>query len=85
MTNQFEDFAESYIYYILHNSDFYEKSRDQLTLARKYNFFRDKVFSDGVYSDSNFSIDEPILSYYWDITKLGFDMKKFLQYTQNNL
>jgi len=85
MTNQFEDYAESYMYYTLHNSDFYEKSRNTVSLARKYNFFKDEVFPNWEYINTNFSWDQPILSYYWDITKLEVDIKKFLQYTQNNL
>jgi hypothetical protein len=39
MTNKYEDFAESFAYYILHNNDFLEKTKKSNILLEKYDFF----------------------------------------------
>jgi hypothetical protein len=44
MTNKYEDFAESFTYYILHNSDFLQKTEKSETLKRKYDFFTKNLF-----------------------------------------
>jgi hypothetical protein len=46
MTNKYEDFAESFTYYILHNDDFLEKSRQSALLRAKYDFFSKYLFRD---------------------------------------
>lgn len=80
MTNQYEDFAESYIYYILHNSAFREKSLKNTVLARKYAFFEQYSFPQKEFYKRNFWTNTDILPYYWDITKIEIDREKFLQY-----
>lgn len=85
MTNRYEDFAESYVYYILHNRDFLAKAQENVSLAKKYNFFEKYVFSQKQFYKQNFSLEENVEDYYWDITKLSVDVKKFLQYLQRNL
>jgi len=82
ITNQYEDFAESYVYYILHNKDFYNKSLQNQALARKYSFFRSYVFSQDQFYKTDFSQEENIQNYVWDITKLDVDVEAFLQYVQ---
>lgn len=81
MTNQYEDFAETYVYYILHNEDFIYRSLDNSILAKKYTYIREFIFSKNQFLQENFS-DEDLKEYYWDITKLELDVKKFLQYLQ---
>jgi hypothetical protein len=44
MTNKYEDFAETFTYYVLHNSDFVEKTKKSEVLKRKYDFFRNYIF-----------------------------------------
>ncbi len=85
LTNQFEDYAESYLYFILHNEDFYQKSLNQISLARKYNFFAEEIFTDWQFQKTNFWGEASLKSYYWDITKLRVDIKNFLQYMQNGI
>lgn len=85
MTNQYEDFAESYVYYILHNRDFYSRSETSKVLREKYNFFETYVFTQKEFYKEAFSQDTEIKSYYWDITKISVDIKKFLQYLQNEI
>jgi len=40
LTNKYEDFAESYTFYILHNQEFFERAQENDILRRKYDFFR---------------------------------------------
>ena len=83
MTNWYEDFAESYTYYIFHNEDFLVKAQNSKILAQKYIFMKDYVFQDDMFLREDFSLDAEIKSYYWDITKIPFDVKKFLQYMKD--
>ena len=84
MTNQYEDFAESYVYYILHNEDFIYRSISNEKLAQKYKYIRENIFSKNQFLQEDFSSDE-LKKYYWDITKLNVDVKKFLQYLQEEI
>ena len=85
MTNQYEDFAESYTYYILHNRDFFFRSQSSTILREKYDFFEKYVFSTKQFYKEDFSSEEEVQSYYWDTTKIDIDIKKFLQYLQNDI
>ena len=84
MTNKYEDFAETYVYYILHNEDFIYKSLSSNDLARKYAYMKEQVFPKNQFLQEDFS-DEALKKYYWDITKLGVDVKKFLQYLKEDI
>lgn len=83
MTNKYEDFAESFTYYVLHNNDFLEKSKKSSVLEKKYNFFRNYIFRNNEFVKTDFSLDNEILDYYWDITKIEINSEKFLQYLKN--
>jgi hypothetical protein len=52
-------------------------------LQNKYNFFENKLFNNWFFKDTKFSNNLIIKDYYRDITKIKFDLKKFLQYLQN--
>ena len=78
MTNKYEDFAESFTYYVLHNGDFLNKSASSQTLLKKYNFFSKYVFKHYEFFDTNFSTSKKVKPYYRDITKIDFDMQNFL-------
>ncbi len=80
MTNKYEDFAESYTYYVLHNSDFYSKSLNSPVLMEKYNFFRKFVFTNEDFITGEFKNNLEIEDYYRDTTKIDFSLEKFLQY-----
>jgi hypothetical protein len=82
MTNKYEDFAESFTYYVLHNKAFLKKAETNSHLAEKYRFFSKYVFIDRQFKDSSFAFDEKIKDYYWDITKIKVNYNKFLQYTK---
>jgi len=85
MTNQYEDFAETYTYYIFHNEDFLKKALDSEILAKKYVFMKDIVFKNWMFLQEDFSPWSEVKDYYWDITKLPVDVKKFLQYLDDTI
>ena len=76
MTDPFEDFAESYVYYVLHNKSFKSKARLNNALWAKYSFiknlFNNNEFETGVEREINVKIP-------WDITILDYDLKRFLK------
>ncbi len=82
MTNKYEDFAESFDYYILHNEDFKKKAENSSILKKKYDFFETTLFSQNQFEWTNFSTDDTVLDYYRDVTKIDFDMTNFLQYLE---
>lgn len=83
MTNKFEDFAESFNYYILFNNDFKQKTINSENLKRKYDFFSKYIFRNDEFKKTNFRISEKNLDYYWDTTKIKFSVENFLKYLKN--
>lgn len=82
MTNKYEDFAESFTYYLLHNKDFFEKALGSTTLMQKYNFFHKYFVFNEDLKKYDFSLEEKRKNYYWDITKISIDEEKFLQFLE---
>jgi hypothetical protein len=76
-TNQYEDFAESFVMYVFHNRSFEDLALRDDTLRQKYLFFRNYVFSEGTFVDTDFSIGK-VPSYLWDTTKLPISLQKYL-------
>ncbi len=85
MTNRYEDFAESFTYYVLHNKDFLEKTEKSTILKEKYKFFKENLFTKKEFIETNFSTSEIVKNYYWDITKIDINLKNFLQYVQKEI
>ena len=85
MTNKYEDFAESFTYFVLHNNDFKFKTEKSDTLKKKYNFFSRYLFKSWEFLATDFSEDNKIEDYYWDITKIEINTKKFLQYLEKSI
>lgn len=85
MTNKYEDFAETFTYYVLHNSDFVKKSEDSDILKEKYNFFRKYLFINKEFELKKFWEWDKIKDYYRDITKIDINLEKFLQYLKNDI
>jgi len=79
MTNKYEDFAESFTFYILHNKEFLIKSENSKILKRKYDFFSNYLFKNKEFFISDFSKKE-YKTYYWDTTKIPFSKEKLLKY-----
>lgn len=80
MTNKYEDFAESFIYYVLYNEDFRFKTQWNPTLKEKYDFFGKYIFKNDEFKKTNFRMTGNIQDYYWDITKIEFSLQNFLEY-----
>jgi hypothetical protein len=81
MTDPFEDFAETYNFYLLQGRTFRALAEQNKILKSKYLFMRDRVFAgqEFDYSSSSDRLAEPLVSYRnYDSTLLGFDLKKFL-------
>ena len=80
MTNKYEDFAESFTYYVLHNNDFYSKAKNSDILMNKYNFFKNNIFKNWEFITNDFKKVAKIEDYYRDITKIDYYLENFLQY-----
>jgi len=80
MTNKYEDFAESFTYFILHNEDFLAKTSKSELLKKKYNYFIKYLFRDWEFVWTDFSDNNEILDYYRDITKIKFSLENFLEF-----
>lgn len=76
MTDPFEDFAETYVYYVLHNREFESLTENSEALKAKYNFMKDHVFNGKVFDTGDMNV-EPV-SQPWDITVLPYDLSGFL-------
>ncbi|MFH1546545.1 MAG: hypothetical protein ABIE14_04160 [Patescibacteria group bacterium] len=74
MSDPFEDFAESFNFYILHGEDFRAIKEESNILAQKYDFMRDEVFG-GVEFESERSTKNG--KRVWDSTLLEFDREEF--------
>lgn len=83
MTNKYEDFAESFTYYVLHNEDFKNKAIKSEILKKKYDYFWKYLFKNNEFVSIDFWRGEKIKDYYWDITKIDINLENFLQYFKN--
>jgi hypothetical protein len=70
MTNKYEEFAETFTYYVLHNDDFLKKAENSKLLKEKYSYFQNYIFKDFEFVDLPLSTDKTIKDYYRDITKI---------------
>lgn len=78
MTDPFEDFAESYAYYVLHGDDFRTLAKRNKKLRQKYEFLKEKVFNDVEYyngDETGKSVDFGQRNY--DVTILPYSIDKF--------
>lgn len=83
MTNKYEDFAETFLYYMLYNQDFQSKTHSSTVLQQKYDFFSSRLFINNEFQNINFRTDDKIKTYYWDITKIPYSLDLLLQYLEN--
>ena len=71
MWDAFEDFAESFAFFVLHNETFRHRAKTNEVLAAKYRWFEHYLFPDGIHiatSKSPYNGSIP-----WDATKLSYD------------
>lgn len=79
MTNKYEDFAESFTFYVFHNREFARRSQKSIYLKKKYDFFTRFVLSSDAFVGTSFE-RLTLPNYLWDTTKAGVSVRKFLQY-----
>lgn len=79
MTNKYEDFAESFTYFVFHNEDFVVRAKSNPLLAKKYAFFRKYVFPENEFEGTKFG-SAPLPLYTWDTTKIPVALNKYLFY-----
>jgi hypothetical protein len=77
LTDPFEDFAECYVYYVLHNKEFKSKTQTSEQLLQKYNYMKNTVFQGWEY-DTGTYIKDGLKRRPWDITVLSYDLENFL-------
>ncbi len=85
MTNKYEDFAESFNYFVFHNKDFLKKSEKSQILKNKYDFFLENIFINNEFKNIDFWFWYEIKDYYRDVTKIEINLENFLQYLENNI
>ncbi|MFH0879394.1 MAG: hypothetical protein V2A34_06745, partial [Lentisphaerota bacterium] len=78
MSDPFEDFAETYVFYVLHNADFRALTAGSDALAKKYAFMRDAVFSGKEFATGNANAIQNLNRRSWDVTVLPYDLEQFL-------
>lgn len=81
LSNKYEDFAESFAFYVFHNEDFARRAKQDPILRQKYDFFGSFVFEKDAFVGTSFGTDV-LKGYNWDITKIRIDTKKYLYYVQ---
>lgn len=75
-TDPYEDFAESYNFYLLHGEEFRNRAKKNTAWAERYNFLKKSVFFG---SEFNFSADFfQYPQYFFDTTVLSYNFDKFL-------
>ena len=72
MTDIFEDFAESYLFYRLHGAKFRAATTKSEILGKKYAFLRDQVFAGQQFQTDQY-VQDYIPGLIWDATLLGYE------------
>lgn len=75
MTDPFEDFSESYAYYILHGTEFRQLAKKNAVLQAKYEYLKNRVFDQKEYVNGQEQVNVEMRHY--DVTILPYDMTKF--------
>lgn len=74
-SDPFEDFAETYDFFLLHGSQFRYAAQFNARLARKYTYMRDHVFDGHTYVNNDMKLDATKRAY--DATVLPFSLANF--------
>lgn len=69
MSDPFEDFAESFTFYTLHNLDFQVLAEKNLNLRQKYNWIRDNIYGGKELNTGSRDVNPD--KRVWDITKIA--------------
>lgn len=74
MSDPFEDFAESFNFYVLHGADFRTLATESATLQAKYNFLRDEIFAGQEFDSKKVTQAKERV---WDSTLLPYNRSEF--------
>jgi len=77
-TDPFEDFAESYDYYILHGAQFREMAKYNTQIKQKYLYLKYYIFAGKEYDNDPYTAVQYLTRYY-DSTKLSYDVNQFVK------
>ncbi len=77
MTDPFEDFAESFAYYILHGQEFRLLAKYNDRLQQKYDFLKYKVFAGKEYFNGDLTSVKSVAERHFDVTVLPYDLREF--------
>lgn len=77
LSDPFEDFAESYNFYLLHGAQFKYAARFNTRLAKKYAYLRDKIFHGKEFRNNNIKLHPKKRAY--DSTLLKFSLDNFVK------
>jgi hypothetical protein len=77
MSDPYEDFAESYAYYILHGNEFRELAQNNESLNQKYGYLKTRIFDGNEYFNGDESHNVELYTRQYDVTVLPYDMEKF--------
>lgn len=82
MSDPYEDFAESYNYYLLHGRQFKEMAKYDVDLRRKYLYLKYFIFSGQEFDNDPNELPNFTMRRY-DSTILAYDYEKFLRSNNN--
>lgn len=82
MSDPYEDFAESYNYYILHGQQFKEMAKYDVELRRKYLYLKYFIFSGREFDNDQEELPNFTMRRY-DSTVLAYNLEKFLSSNNN--
>jgi hypothetical protein len=74
MSDVFEDFSESFNFYVLHGEDFRAIKNESRILAQKYDFLKEEIFQGLEFESKRSTKDNKRV---WDSTLVEFDLTKF--------
>ena len=78
MSDPFEDFAETYNYYLLHGDHFRLMLDESEALRSKYQFMKDVVFADQEFDYQTDQIHKITGARNYDATQVGYNLNNFL-------
>lgn len=79
MSDAFEDFAETFNYYVLHGVDFIQLAQKNTALAKKYAFMKDIVFEGKEFTDGSSVASLSHTARSWDTTILPYNWKWYTE------
>ncbi len=80
MTDPFEDFAETFNFYVLHGREFRAMKVDNYALNQKYNFMKDKIFGGHEFGFDTINSSYNLASRAYDSTLIAFNLNNFIAF-----